>query len=1476
MAKSKEEMIDETLSGDPSVDNSKYFYIVGIGASAGGLEALEKFFSNCPGDTGMAFVVIQHLSPDYKSMLTELLGRRTIIPVTEAKDRELIKPNHIYLIPVSKNIQVQHGRLHLINRPDNNSPNFSIDLFFRSLAIEQKEMAIAVILSGTGSDGTRGGKSIKEVGGTVFVQHPESGRFDGMPRSAISSGIADCILTPEEMPNELIQFTNHPHFAKTMMTGVELGKDIESIDRILKILKSHTSYDFFSYKKATLLRRTAKRMNITKCKTVEAYIDYLYENSEEKYTLVNEFLIGVTKFFRDPAAFAILEETVIPQVVKLIEENKNTEDYLKIWVVACSTGEEAYSIAILIEEYLSSKGIKMKYKIFATDIDRKSLDVATRGLYLENIINDITKDRISKYFIKQGGYFKILPKIRKNIIFSKHDILKDPPFNRMSLISCRNMMIYIENDVQKRILINLHGALKMNGFLFLGNSESLGSLSEHFNKISNKWKIYENTSQVRIRSKATSRPYRMESPTIYTSTSDRLLPSFEKKVNKLVNKTLLNELNAVSICINKNFDIIQASGRLKKYVIIPEDGFSYNLQKLLPDELSIPIATGIRFLSKNNNEEKIIKKVKMVREEVLIELRVVINEIKLGMIAEASYLITIFEEVTRELTEDELTISQPASKDQMHEMQELREALEETRDNLQVTVEELETSNEEMQATNEELLSSNEELQSTNEELQSLNEELHTVNSELQDKNLELIELNTDIENLMSNINIGTIFLDKEMRIRRYTPAIQEQLALQNTDIGRPIQNFAVSFGDIDLVKESTVVLKTRETFRAEFKNLDNNWFLLQIHPYLSHKKTIKGVVINFIDINELKEAHHEKIKLDSFVSHITASSPVLIYVYDMETRSNVYSSGSIFDISGYTTEEVQEKGESILSEMIHPDDFPGIIKHHEDIMLLEDEELSYVEYRLIHSKTKKHIWMRSVDKVNERDANGKVKNILGVAQDVTRFKAMELEVATSEKRARLAIQGAGGGLWEWTNTKEDYVWLSKEFCNLLGYTQSTLDPSAKNVIELVHPDFRSFYKKSINQYFRQRKPFEVKIKVKHKTEGYRWYRITMQAEWDDQGWAHKAVGMLFDEHEQEYIRQLIEEKQERLEAIYDSAPVGILLASDSGHIVESSKGIADILGYEPNEIVGKHFLEFTYEEDKEISKDVAKSLTANRDIGIIELDKRYVAKDKSVVWIQVRIGNIKVGGEPFSICILSDINERKKSEQKLKILNEELERFAYLASHDLKEPLQTISGITERFKEKHGEQLPSGAIKYIDFIEEASNRMRNLTNELLTYSKLGHSVRNLVTVDLNKLLEQVKKDMEGNIQEHKVSIVSDKLPKIKGDDTQLGLLFQNLISNSIKYRKKTKPKITIKVVDKGEFWEFTFKDNGIGIDEKYHKKIFDVFKRLHNKSEYEGTGIGLSNCKRIVSNHGGEIWVKSKLTKGATFFFTIPKKMRD
>lgn len=1321
--------------------NTNHFPIIGIGSSAGGLKALECFFDNCPDNTGFAFVVIQHLSPDYKSLMSELLERHTQMIVMEVQKNEIIKPNHVYIIPGNKNIIIRKENLELTERAPQHKVNFSIDIFFKSLALERKREAICLVLSGTGSDGTKGATAVKKGGGTVFVQKPEDAKFDGMPKSAISSGLTDFVLSVAEMPNALIDFIEH-HSQYADLSKEDIEK-LESLNRILKMIKTFVGYDFLNYKKATLFRRTEKRMTVVNKNSIDEYINYLYEEPEEKFLLSKEYLIGVTRFFRDAEAFDEINQKVIPEIIK---EKKGSIEPIKVWVVACSTGQEAYSIAMLLEEHLHNFKENVGYKIFATDINQSAIDIASKGIYDESVVSEIPQRFLEKYCFKKNDSFQIIQSVRSKMIFSKHDVLHNPPFGKMDLVSCRNMLIYMENEIQFKVLANIRFSLNQYGYLFLGSSENISLLDENIEEVNAKWRIYRNLKVGRLLSHnkdAWTIDKRRNSVGTLTKAKD----NGSDPILKSINNMLIDDLGLVFACIDQYYEIIQASGKLKSFITIPEEGFTNNLIKMVPDELGVPLTSMIRSLNKGN-ENSAERTVKLLRENVLEEVQLIVKKLEIGakVLRKKCYLVLLKVEKESVLSAEESKIL-PQVLNKSKELEGLKEALTETRENLQSTIEELESTGEEMQATNEELMASNEELQSTNEELQSLNEELHTVNAELQEKNVQLLESNSDIENLMKNVNIGTVFLDRNFNIRKFTPSINQHFQLRLEDIGRPINHFSGTLGGQDLMQLSKKVISLLQSHRQEVQNSEGTWFLMQIFPYRNQEHVIHGVVINFINIHETKLALQKTDQLNQFLSHITETNPGMIYIYDIVQKQTLYVNNNITKIAGYTEDEIKKLGPMLLPSILHKDDLERMKKHHQQMEHMLDGEILQIEYRIVHKRTKKPIWILSTDKVNERNNKGEVISILGVGQDISQSRDLQNQLKISESRLKLAIKGNRAAIWEWSDLGKNGSWWSKEFYELLGYTAETLKSKFSAFINLIHPEDVVAFRKSLEEHVENRMDIEESIRVKTSKNGYKWFRVNAKARINREGEVSKIVGTL------------------------------------------------------------------------------------------------------------------------------ADIDEKKEAENKMKELNVELERFAYLASHDLKEPLRTVTSFTKLFKEEYKHVFDDNANQYLDFIEKASARMITLTNDLLTYSQLDDKSLNFQKVDLNLLVQEIVQDLQKPIEDNKATITITELPHINCDKVQIRQLFQNLISNSLKYRKpKVKPIIEVGFEEKSTVYQFYIKDNGIGISQKYHAKIFEVFKRLHSNEEYEGTGIGLANCKRIVDNHKGRIWLRSSLGNGATFYFSIYK----
>jgi two-component system CheB/CheR fusion protein len=825
------------VSADP--ESPPDLHVVGIGASAGGLEALERLFKAMPTRSGLAFVVLQHLSPDFKSLMDELLARHTSLPIRRAEDGMIVEPNHVYLLPPKKEMIISGGRLLLTDKDPDQDLSLPIDHFFRSLAQDAGRCAIAIVLSGTGSDGSRGIRDIHEAGGLVLVQDEESAKFDGMPRSAIDTGIVDRILQPEAMPTALLE-----HTSNRSETGPSLARtDLEGIDLIFKLLRDEYGIDFSYYKPNTVGRRIERRQTLTHAPDLESYVESLRNDSAELNALYRDLLIGVTRFFRDREAFERLERDVLSGLLS----HKQASEEIRVWIAGCATGEEAYSLAILIDERLRLLGRSLNVKIFATDVHRASLEIASAGVYSEEALRDVKPARLERYFQRKADGYHVSPELRQMIVFAVHNIIKDAPFTKLDLITCRNLLIYFQPPIQKKVLSLFHFGLKTGGVLFLGPSETPGELAPEFEDLNQHWKIYRKRRDIRLPPDlrlalpASTGQVRTVPPGVPGQGYDAsLLAAYDQLLEKHMPPGLL---------VNDRRQLVHAFGAASRYLTIRTGRTTADMLDLVHDDLKLPLAGAVQRATKDR-VSVVYSGVPLKTGEGEERLKVVVDPI-LNRHGNLTHLFISLEGNASPSSPVEPTniAAEQASRDFVTS---LESELHYTRENLQATVEELETSNEEMQATNEELVASNEELQSTNEELHSVNEELYTVNAEYQKKIAELTELTDDMDNLLRSTEIGTIFLDRQMCIRKFTPQIARAFDLLPQDVGRRIDSFSHNIRDERLMDDLEEVIATGKPVERDVQDRHGNWLLLRILPYRSHS-ALAGIVLTLIDISILK-----------------------------------------------------------------------------------------------------------------------------------------------------------------------------------------------------------------------------------------------------------------------------------------------------------------------------------------------------------------------------------------------------------------------------------------------------------------------------------------------------------------------------------------------------------------------------------------------------------------------------------------------
>jgi len=830
------------------------FPIVGLGASAGGLEALESFLGNMPINTGMSFVVIQHLDPNYVGMMPELLQRITLMKVLQASDWLKVEPNCIYVIPPNKSLSIQDGILHLSNPVETRGLRLPVNFFFRSLAEDQLEKSIGVILSGMGSDGSLGVKAIKEKNGLVLVQDPKSAKFDGMPRSAVESINVDIVAPVEELPAKLIEYIK-------IVPGTEPESEFTTInksdlDQIIQLLRQQSGHDFSLYKKNTLFRRIERRKGVHRIDGVDGYVQFLKKNPKEVEILFKELLIGVTSFFRDSAVWEKLKTTVLPALIKEIPDGH----VLRAWVPACSTGEEAYSLAIIFMEAMEKiKNHKnLSLQIFATDIDIEAIQKARKGYFNRNIIADVSPERLKRFFKLEADNYHINTNIRDMVVFAPQNVTKDPPFTKLDILSCRNMLIYMESELQEKLIVLFNYSLNPGGILVLGSSETLGKKAEGFEEIDSKLKIYKRTTK-NISKELVNFPISFSRDKTLKA-DKKSQPKVIENIQSLADQVLLQRFAPASVMVNDKGDILYITGRTGKYLEPVAGKANWNIFAMAREGLRHELPGAFR-KAMENFDPVILNNIKVGTNGGTQHINVTIQRLE-SPLAIKGLIMVVFKDVSAQAEHQEvkqITLKGSSNKQQKElELQRAYEEIKSTREEMQTSQEELQSTNEELQSTNEELQSTNEELTTSKEEMQSMNEELQTVNIELQNKVSDFVQADNDMKNLLNSTQIATLFLDKELNIRRFTKPVTSLFKLRKTDIGRTFTDLVTDLEYPEIGSDAMDVIKTLIFVEKAKVTNDERWFNVRIMPYRTQDDRIDGLVITFTDITKAKKLEIE------------------------------------------------------------------------------------------------------------------------------------------------------------------------------------------------------------------------------------------------------------------------------------------------------------------------------------------------------------------------------------------------------------------------------------------------------------------------------------------------------------------------------------------------------------------------------------------------------------------------------------------
>ncbi len=1431
-------------------------HIVGIGASAGGLEALEQLFDNIPPDSGLAYVIVTHLSPDFKSLMSELIARYTTMPVQIVQDAMHVRKNEVYAIPPGKEMIISGGRLLLSDRTPA-SLNLPIDVFFRSLAAELGSAAMGIVLSGTGSDGARGGAAISHAGGLLMVQDPETAKFDGMPRAAMEVVQGSAVLPPSEMGAAIIDYAvNKQVRLRHGANSAPVAEKTDHVAEILGVVFGASNIDFSSYKATTVTRRIRHRLDKLGCTDQASYLQEVRSNPAEAQALSAELLIGVTEFFRDTEAFEALSREVIGHLVR------NAGKPLRIWVPACATGQEAYSIAMLIHEHGRALGKHVDVRIFATDISQTSLEQAARGAFTAEQVEGLSAERRDRYFdLADDGSYLVHPTLRKWIVFARHNLLQDPPFTKVDLISCRNVLIYLEPAAQQKIVGLFHFSLGLQGILFLGPSETVGDAEQGFETLDGRWRIFR-----RIATHAAARPkteFALPRPTLPESHGLRHRTVTERSLGLLPAYTaLLDQFAPASALIGRDRELLHTFGRGRAFLRPPDGVMTLDVMNMVDQQLRAPLATAI---------ERVFQAGESVQFEnfTVGELQINLSAVPLKT-AHGEYCLIVFEEAAAD--------TEPAPRvlnvDEMarQRIEDLETEVQRTRESLQATIEEVETSNEELQSTNEELMASNEELQSTNEELHSLNEELYTVNAEYQRKNDELASLNRDVENLLAATGVGVVFVDERLIIRRFTSDAANVFNLIADDVGRNIEHITHSLLSVDIGMVVKQAFSRRELVEGEYLAKDGQWWLVRCQPYRARRGEADGAVLTTLNIDRLKQAElsaGDREKRYRSIQELSNAHVMTVWVDRDPEQQPEWEDYTGQDLDGYRDEG--------WLEAIHPDDRQRLAVVWQ--VAQENKEVHRpAPFRLWHAPTKQYRHVKAVvEPVLNSGAEPESWTWVWVdveevvqAEDIVRERELVFQHIINASPLQIGF----------FDTDQRYLYVNQVYERRWPLACTEI---VGNRIDEVAP--KELYAQAKPYILRALEGEDVDFTAREipSSEGrtvsldirYRPFR-------NDDG---AVVGVAVLKRDRDELLRAERDSldySEMLDAFFDRAPVDLVIIAPADlAIIRTTSHLAAKLGYTTSELRDLAVPDILPEISIESLTAQTQGLIDGTDRKL-ELQTFLLGKEGRTLDVLMTVQQQRLADRVVLSGFIEDVSDRKAIEHALRrrteVLarsNRDLEAFAAAASHDLKEPLRKIGGFAEIMTAEYSEVLDDQGQEYLGYIAEATDRMRALVSDLLEFSAMSARSEEFRLVALNEIIQSVRDEMQEEIGEAKAQLQVGDLPNVNGDPILLRQMFYNLFSNAIKYRdKKRKPivKIVAEAKDKAdEYIDISVTDNGIGFDSEKSGEVFRPFTRLQGGQYREGNGLGLTFCKRIAELHHGTIEAKSTPGKGSSFTVHLP-----
>lgn len=1436
--------------------------VVGIGASAGGLEALEAVFATAPVNAGLSYVVVTHLSPNFKSLMDELLSRHTSMKVRLVEDGMLIRPNEVYVIPPNSEMIVVSGRLLLSDQEPGPPISSPIDTFFRSLAREYAEQAVAVILSGTGGDGSHALEAVRDAGGKVFVQTPESAKFDGIPNAAIRTGQADEVLVPSDIGRRLQNLGSEVSGDLPDQLLKDPNPENVAMSRVFAALFGSSSIDFEAYKSSTVLRRIDRRIGSTRVGDVVSYANLIENDPTEAESLSRDLLIGVTHFFRDDAAFRKLGEDIIASIVR----ESRPDRPIRIWSLGCATGEEAYSVAMLLRNEIDRAGLDRKVQIFATDLQRDFIDQAGRGIFARSAFPEEWKHIWGPHTFENGkDQLQISPEVRRMVVFAHHNALADPPFTRLDLVSCRNMLIYLQPDAQERVLGHITFGLRRGGYLFLGPSETLGEADGSFSTIEKRWRIYRKDRG----SGAFHVPNRLMLPEKPDRPNTRVVirrpPASREETQTLpAYAAMLERFAPPGMLVDGQRQLVHTFGAARNFLRPPEGAASLDILRMVPEGLQLPIATAIDRVNREGRE---------VRYEGAstggMSLNLTVFPTESGVEGRRGHKVILLEEDGQAAGSPDQAEVLDASSIAVARIDDLEDELRYTRESLEATIEELETSNRELQSTNEELMAANEELQSTNEELHSVNEELYSVNADYQRKNDELIQLNRDMEALMSATDVGVVFVDEDLAIRRFTEPARRIFNLIPEDKGRDLSHMTHRLVDVDMVELARMAVDQFKSSVLEAMDSEGRWSLLRCIPMRTPGSAAIGAIITVFDIDELRRAKQEaeqQAKQNSLIKEI-GNALVVTSDSDLSIRDHCPGWASF---TGQTHAEYRDRG---WLEAIHPKDRARISSAGDaadDGVMTTRHQLIY---RLYNQETGEYRHCQAY-LTPENDTDGNLTGWTSVIMDVENAVQSEQAVRRSEQLIRSIIDDMPG-LFAMLDADRKYIFANARYEKRWGGKQGL---AGRKVNDVLPPDVLSAvgvyleaaYRGEHQDFMFERRNDSGKLEI---ILGI--YAPTFGPDGSVSGvsvFAQNIVNSISNLRD----KQTMEEVLGRI--LIHGSDEYLVIDGESQTIMRSSKGATSNLRRSTVELSRLWLPDLLPEYDRARLQPLLENLRQDGN-DALKLRTFVVRGDGTTYDAEIIIARDKANSDNRMAVTIKDLSEFNATQQAMRSRNEELARsnsdlesFAYFASHDLKEPVRKMGNFAELIATDLGDKLTEDGSEYLAIIRRASERMLARIQDLLNFSRVRAASENFTSVSLNNVLDALRQDLAPELKVIGAELKIGDLPEVYGDTSLLNQMFDNLIGNSIKYRAPERPLVIDVCAERDdEGWKISVKDNGIGFDMADAEQIFGLFQRLHGPTEIPGSGVGLAICKRVSELHGGSIVVDSEPGAGSCFTITLP-----